>query len=87
MLDSYENKILNNLENDCSKLKDSISWYSKISYLNEYSLTNELSETIINIIKAKLLSQKIYYLYALSLFNQEKIKEYNDKENLKKYEE
>ena len=83
----YESKILNHLENDDSKLKESISRCSKISYLNEYSLTNELSETIINIIKAKLLSQKIYYLYALSLFNQEKIKENKDKQNVKNYKE
>ena len=88
----YENKILNNLENDDSKLKDSISRYSKISYLNEYSLTNELSDTTLRIIKIKLLSQKIYYLYALSIFNLEKLlqnneKKYNNKNNMKDYEE
>ena len=90
----YENKILEYLENDYSKLKESISRCSKISYLNEYSLTNELSGTILHIIKVKLLSQKIYYLYALSLFNQARIikkenseKKYNNKKNIKKYEE
>ena len=57
----YENKILNNLENDDSKLKESISRCSKISYLNEYSLTNELSGALLHIIKVKFLSQKIYY--------------------------
>ena len=86
----YENKILNNLENDDSKLKEAISRCSKISYLNEYSLTNELSGALLHIIKVKLLSQKIYYLYALSLFNQARIikkenseKKYNKKKILK----
>ena len=89
----YENKISTSLENDNSNLKDSISRCSKISYLNEYSLTNELSESIIHLIKVKLLSQKIYYLYALSLFNKEKLNENknkkynNNKENNKNYEE
>ena len=88
----YENKVLTILENNDSKLKESISRCSKISYLNEYSLTNELSESILHIIKIKLLSQKIYYLYALSIFNLEKLhqnsdKKYNNKENIRKYEE
>ena len=88
----YQNKISNKNENNDSTLKDTISRSSRISYLNEYSLTNELSETMLPIIKVKLLSQKIYYLYALSIFNQEKKKENNDKkynkENAKKrYEE
>ena len=70
-------------ENNDSKLKDSISRCSKISYLNEYSLTNELSETTLPIIKAKLMAQKIFYLYAMCIYNQEKIKSNN--ENNKKY--
>ena len=88
----YQNKISNKNENNDSKLKDSISRCSKISYLNEYSLTNELSETTLPIIKLKLMAQKIYYLYAMTIFNQEKKKSNSDKkynkENAKKrYEE
>ena len=79
----YQNKISNKNENNDSKLKDSISRCSKISYLNEYSLTNELSETTLPIIKAKLMAQKIFYLYAMCIYNQEKIKSNN--ENNKKY--
>ena len=91
-MNSYQNKIYNENEYKNSKLKDTISRCSKISYLNEYSLTNELSEEILPIIKIKLMAQKIYYLYALNIFNQEKMKENNDKkynkENAKKrYEE
>ena len=88
----YQNKLSNKNENNDSKLKDSISRCSKISYLNEYSLTNELSETTLPIIKVKLLAQKIYYLYALSIYNQEKIKangdkKYNKDNTKKRYEE
>ena len=88
----YQHKISNKNENNDSKLKDSISRCSKISYLNEYSLTNELSETTLPIIKVKLMAQKIYYLYALSIFNQEKIKssgdkKYNKENGKKRYEE
>jgi len=88
----YQNKLSNKNENNDSKLKDSISRCSKISYLNEYSLTNELSETTLPIIKVKLLAQKIYYLYALSIYNQEKIKangdkKYNKDNAKKRYEE
>ena len=91
-MNSYLVKVSNQNEYNDSKLKDSISRSSRISYLNEYSLTNELSETTISIIKLKLLAQKIYYLYALSIFNQEKQKANNDKkynkENAKiRYEE
>ena len=91
-ISSFQNKMMSKNENDESKLKDTISRCSKISYLNEYSLTNELSETILPIIKLKLMSQKIYYLYALSIYNQIKIKtsgfKKNNKENIKKrYEE
>ena len=91
-MNKYQNKIFNKNENNDSKLKDSISRCSKISYLNEYSLTNELSETTLPIIKVKLMSQKIYYLYALSIYNQEKIKsssdkKYNKENSKKRYEE
>ena len=84
----YQNKISNLNENNDSKLKDSISRSSRISYLNEYSLTKELSEATLSMIKIKLLTQKIYYLYAFNIFNQEKLllnngKKYN-KENVKK---
>ena len=88
----YQNKLSNKNENNDSKLKDSISRCSKISYLNEYSLTNELSETTLPIIKVKLMAQKIYYLYALSIYNQERIKasgdkKYNKDNAKKRYEE
>ena len=91
-INHYQNKILKKDEDNDNKLKDSISRCSKISYLNEYSLTNELSEVILNIIKIKLLTQKIYYLYSLSIFIQEKLKSDNNKkyniENAQKiYEE
>ena len=79
----YQNKISNKTESNDFKLKDSISRCSKISYLNEYSLNNELSETILPIIKIKLMTQKILYLYAMCIYNQEKIKSNN--ENNKKY--
>ena len=53
---------------------------------------NELSETTLPLIKIKLLLQKIYYLYAMSIFNQEKIKinnnkKYDKEKNKKRYEE
>ena len=88
----YQNTLYNDNENNDSKLKDTISRCSKISYLNEYSLMNELSETTLPLIKIKLLLQKIYYLYAMSIFNQEKIKinnhkKYDKEKNKKRYEE
>ena len=91
-INKYQNTMLNNNENNESKLKDTISRCSKISYLNEYSLTNELNEMTLPIIKIKLLAQKIYYLYAFCIFTQEKIKSKNDKKyqkekNIKRYEE
>ena len=73
-INAYERKISNKNEDSDSKLKDSISRCSKISYLNEYSLTNEMNETTLPIIKAKLLKQKILYLYAFCIYNQEKTK-------------
>ena len=91
-INNYQSILSNNIENNDSKLKDTISRCSKISYLNEYSLTNELNETTLPLIKFKLLTQKIYYLYAMCIFNQEKTKIYNDKKNnkdniKKRYEE
>ena len=88
----YQNTLYNNDENNDSKLKDTISRCSKISYLNEYSLTNELSERTLPLIKIKLLLQKVYYLYAMSIFNVEKIKinnnkKYNKEKSKKRYEE
>ena len=88
----YENKMSLKNENNDLKLKDTISRCSKISYLNEYSLTNELSDTMLPLIKAKLLTQKIYYFYAMSIFNQEKKienvdKKYNKENAKKRYEE
>ena len=62
MVEKYKSKLFNTNEDNDSKIKDSISRCSKIFYLNEYSLTNELSENIMHIIKVKLLIQKIYYL-------------------------
>ena len=79
MVDKYKSKLFNTNEDNDSKIKDSISRCSKIFYLNEYSLTNELSENIMHIIKVKLLIQKIYYLFALSIFNQEKLKSNSNK--------
>ena len=73
-INKYQNTLLTIAENNNSKLKDTISRCSKISYLNEYSLTNELNETTLPLIKIKLLTQKIYYLYAMSIYNQEKIR-------------
>ena len=81
----YEDKISNKNEDSDSKLKDSLSRCSKISYLNEYSLTSGMNETTLPIIKAKLLKQKIFYLYALCIYNQEKSKKNinNNKDNKK----
>ena len=79
----YENTISNKNEDSDSKLKDSLSRCSKISYLNEYSLTNEMNETTLPIIKAKLLKQKMLYLYALCIYNQEKTKISNTNDNKK----
>ena len=73
-INAYENKISNKNEDSDSKLKDSLSRCSKISYLNEYSLNSEMNETTLPIIKAKLLKQKILYIYALCIYNQEKSK-------------
>ena len=73
------NKIMNKNEINESNLKYTISRFIKISYLNEYSLTNELNNNILHIVKMKLLSQKIYYLYGLNIYNQEKMKKENDK--------
>jgi hypothetical protein len=78
-VNKFQQKLSDKNENNDSKLKDSISRCSKISYLNEYSLTNELSQNTLPIIKIKLMTQKIYFLYALSIFNQEKIKLNSDK--------
>ena len=78
-VNKYLHKLSDKNEYNDSKLKDSISRCSKISYLNEYSLTNELSENTLPIIKVKLMIQKIYYLLALSIFNQEKLKSNSDK--------
>ena len=91
-LNIYTDKLNEEKENDETNLKDTISRFSKISYLNEYSLTNELSENTLHIVKMKLLSQKIYYLYGLNIYNQEKKQEYNHKKynqenGNKKYEE
>ena len=88
----YQNNLSNVIENNESKLKDTISRCSKISYLNEYSLTNELNETTLPIIKIKLLIQKIYYLNGICIFNQEKIrfktdKKYKKESSNKRYEE
>ena len=82
-MNNYESKMVNKNDDSDSKLKDTISRCSKISYLNEYSLTTGMNETMMPIIKAKLLKQKIYYLYALCIYNQEKMKsnQSNNKDN------
>ena len=61
-INTYENKISNKNEDSDSKLKDSLSRCNKISYLNEYSLNNEMNETTLPIIKSKILKQKILYI-------------------------
>ena len=90
-LNSYENAITDkNEDNDYSKLKDSLSRFSKISYLNEYTLSSGISLTTLPLIKVKLLKQRMYYLYGLCIYNQEKANENkkNKNENSKKrYEE
>ena len=73
----YEKTISNKNEDSDSKLKDSLSRCNKVSYLNEYSLSNEMNETTLPIIKAKLLKQKMLYLYALCIYNQEKTQKLN----------
>ena len=79
----YQNKISNKTDIINSNFKDKLSRCSKVSYLNEYSLTNELNENILKIIKIKLLLQKIYYLNGLVIFNRQKAKENNIKKNNK----
>ena len=49
----------------------------------EYSFTNELGETILSLVKIKLMLQKIFYS-AICIYNQEKIKSYH--ENNKEYD-
>ena len=88
----YQKTMSNKKDIIDSNLKDKLSRCSKISYLNEYSLTNELSQNILKIIKIKFLFQKIYYLYGLNLFNHQKIKtnsnkKYNKENSKKRYEE
>ena len=83
----YEGKISNQNDDSDSKLKESISRCSKISYLNEYSLTTGMNETALPIIKTKLLKQKIFYLYALCIYNQEKSKKNNITKDNKKNNE
>jgi len=62
-INKFQQKLSEKNESNDSKLKDSISRCSKISYLNEYSLTNELSENTLPIIKVKLMIQKIIIKY------------------------
>ena len=83
-MNNYESKMINKNDDSDSKLKDAISRCSKISYLNEYSLTTGMNETTMPIIKAKLLKQKIFYLYALCIYNQEKV---NNETSQRRYEE
>ena len=80
-MNNYESKVINKNDDSDSKLKDAISRCSKISYLNEYSLTTGMNETTMPIIKAKLLKQKIFYLYALCIYNQEKMKSNQNNNN------
>ena len=77
----YLNKISNKTDISNSNFKDKLSRCSKVSYLNEYSFTNELNENILKIIKVKLLLQKIYYLYGLTIFTQQKMKTNNNNIN------
>lgn len=55
-------KILTLTDNFDSQIKDMIKRFSEISYLNEYSNFKGFNENILPIIKAKQLSQKLFYL-------------------------
>ena len=80
-LNSYENKMSDKNEDNDSKLKDSLSRCSKISYLNEFSLSSGIILTTLPLIKAKLLKQRMLYLYALCIYNQEKTENSNNNIN------
>ena len=52
-----------------SQLKDKIGRFNKMAFLNEYTPL-KINETLLPIIKTKLIKQKVKYLYGLSKFYQ-----------------
>ena len=52
-----------------SQIKDKIGRYNKIAFLNEYSPL-KINETLLPIIKIKILKHKVKYLYGLTKYNQ-----------------
>ena len=52
-----------------SQIKDKIGRYNKMAFLNEYSPL-KINETLLPIIKIKILKQKVKYLYGLTKYNQ-----------------
>ena len=60
-----EVKLLNSTDNFDAQIKDMISRFSEIAYINEYSNFKGLNENVIPVIKMKQLSQKLFYLLAI----------------------
>ena len=52
-----------------SQLKDKIGRFNKMAFLNEYTPL-KINETLLPIIRTKLIKQKVKYLYGLSKYNQ-----------------
>ena len=75
-LKKKENKLASELGENQYELKDIIQRYSDISYINDYTTFKKLNESIIPLIKARLLKQRILYLYAMC--NYSEVKEIKD---------
>ena len=71
-----ENKLTSELGENQYELKDIIQRYSDISYINDYTTFKKLNESILPLIKTRLLKQRILYLYAMC--NYSEVKEIKD---------
>lgn len=80
-------KLVESTDNFDAQIKDMITRFSEIAYVNEYSNFNGLNEAILPIIKAKQLSQKLFYLLAICKYRHivgsrgNLLKKPNNKEN------
>ena len=64
-----ENSLYNKNDIYDSQLKDKIGRFNKMAFLNEYTPL-KINETLLPIIKTKLVKQKVKYLYGLTKFYQ-----------------
>ncbi len=71
-----ENKLTSELGENQYELKDIIQRYSDVSYINDYTTFKKLNESILPLIKTRLLKQRILYLYAMC--NYSEVKEIKD---------